>query len=98
MLKVLNLSTGQRAESFLSINIFIFPFSYEKVAISSLRESYCIDSTKLWPPHNIGWIKSTSLKFSQLRDMVHRIRSPYLFHSEMLQIFYCSDFYWLCFD
>ena len=31
-------------------------------------------------PHKIEWIKCSFLKFSQLRDVVHRIKAPYLLH------------------
>ena len=31
-----------------------------------------------------GWIKCSFLKFSQLRDVFHRIKVPYLFHFETL--------------
>ena len=34
------------------------------------------------PAHKIGWIKCSFLKSSQLRDVVHRIRAPYLFDFE----------------
>ena len=47
-----------------------------------LKGRYSIDNTKILTPHKIGWIKSSFLKLSQLRDVVHRIRAPYLFHFE----------------
>ena len=42
MLRVLHLSTAQRAESFLTIHIFIPSFFYEKavISISQLNESF----------------------------------------------------------
>ena len=49
-------------------------------------------------PHKIRWIRCSVLKFSQLRDVVHRIRAPYLCHFETLYIVDYSDFYWPCFD
>ena len=39
--------------------------------------------TQNFDPAKIEWIKCSFLKFSQLRDVVHRIRTPYLFHFEM---------------
>ena len=48
--------------------------------------------TQNFDPHKIGWIKCSFLKFSQPRDVVHRIRAPYLFHFETRQIFDYSNF------
>ena len=39
--------------------------------------------TQNFDPAKIEWIKCSFLKFSQLRDVVHRIRTPHLFHFEM---------------
>ena len=47
-----------------------------------LRGRYSIDNTKILTTHKLGWIKCSFLKFSQLRDVVHRIRAPYLSHFE----------------
>ena len=43
---------------------------------SALRGRYSIDNETL-TLHKIGWIKCNSMKVSQLRDVVHRIRAPY---------------------
>ena len=49
--------------------------------VSSLRGATGLITQNV-DPHKIIWIKCSFLKFSQLRDVVHRIRAPYLFHFE----------------
>ena len=48
---------------------------------NNLRGCYSINNKTL-TQGKTGGIKCSFLKFSQLRDVVHRIRSPYLFHFE----------------
>ena len=55
---------------FSVINNYMLSFS------SFQRGSCSIDNTKLFTPQKNGWIKCSSLKFLEQRDVVHRIRVP----------------------